>query len=216
MIPLVILEAKLLKITALEGTRWTCRVDASFEDCDGIEFLCPLCFLANHGRVGTHAVICWKPTVPADISPGPGRWGHTGTGLGDLSLVAGSSSVALTGGCAWHGFVQNGYAHTDLSDERVAQVRAMYPREKTCIGHRVPGFDWHTWAPGDYGYWYEGGYWVAITPNDHAANLSGHGVQEHEDGTITVSPSIAVSTSREGKLIQVYHGFLERGVWRDA
>jgi hypothetical protein len=84
------------------------------------------------------------------------------------------------------------------------------------IGRRVPGFDWHLWPPGSYGYWFEGGHWVAITPNDHAANLGSHQVVEHEDGTITVSPSIAVSTSRQGVPVQVYHGFLEGGVWRDA
>jgi hypothetical protein len=41
-------------------------------------------------------------------------------------------------------------------------------------------------------------------------------VVEHEDGTITVSPSILVSTSRDGKPLEVWHGFLERGVWRVA
>jgi hypothetical protein len=84
------------------------------------------------------------------------------------------------------------------------------------IGRRVAGFDWHLWGPGDYGYWIEGGHWVAITPNGHAANLGSHEVQEHDDGTITVSPSIAVRTSRDGKPVEVFHGFLEAGVWRDA
>ena len=84
------------------------------------------------------------------------------------------------------------------------------------IGRRVPGFDWHLWNPGDYGFWFDGGHWVAITPNDHGANLGSHKVVEHDDGTITVSPSIAVSTSRQGKPLQVYHGFLECGVWREA
>jgi hypothetical protein len=34
---------------------------------------------------------------------------------------------------------------------------------------------------------------------------------EHEDGTITVSPSILVSNPQQGEL---FHGHLERGVWR--
>jgi hypothetical protein len=102
------LEPQFLKITHLEGDRWTCRMDASFEDCDGLEFLCPKCWAANNGPIGTHRVICWKPTVPATISPGPGRWAHTGSGFGDISLVAGSSSVQLIGGCNWHGYVQGG------------------------------------------------------------------------------------------------------------
>jgi hypothetical protein len=46
--------------------------------------------------------------VPADADPGPGRWEFQGTGLGALTLVAGSSSIQLLGGCNWHGFVRNG------------------------------------------------------------------------------------------------------------
>lgn len=69
--------------------------------------------------------------------------------------------------------------------------------------------------PGEYGR-LEDGTWYAETPNGHGANLGRHKVTEHEDGTITVSPSILVSTRIRGKDIQVYHGWLERGVWRDA
>ena len=124
-IPLTDLEARFLKITALDGDRWSARSDATIADCDGVEFLCPLCWLVNMGPYGTHAVICWKPTVRAGITPGPGRWEHQGTGLTDLSLVARSSSIALSGGCAWHGYVQAGHAHTDLTPERVKALRAV-------------------------------------------------------------------------------------------
>jgi hypothetical protein len=55
--------------------------------------------------------------------------------------------------------------------------------------------------------------WMARTPNGHLSNLAAHDVTEHEDGTISVSPSILVSNPQEGEL---YHGFLERGVWREA
>jgi len=51
------------------------------------------------------------------------------------------------------------------------------------------------------------------TPNGHLGDLGNHDVTEHEDGTITVSPSILVSNPQEGEL---YHGFLEHGVWREA
>jgi hypothetical protein len=44
------------------------------------------------------------------------------------------------------------------------------------------------------------------------ANLSRHDVVEHEDGTITVSPSILV-TQGEGRQ---WHGYLERGIWREC
>lgn len=84
------------------------RRDATFQDCDGIFFLCPLCFKANNGPVGTHGVICWKPHVPQTRSPTPGRWSIEGTGFHDLSLVAGSSSVLLMGGCNAHFFIKNG------------------------------------------------------------------------------------------------------------
>jgi len=80
-------------------------------EADGIEFLCPKCFAANNGPIGTHAVICWfEGKVPDDLRPNPGRWNPTGTGYHDLSFVPGakSNSVLLLGGCAWHGFLQNG------------------------------------------------------------------------------------------------------------
>jgi len=81
---------------------------------DGVWFLCPKCFAANGGPVGTHGVICWfVGKVADDVDPKPGRWTPTGTGLQDLTFVpsAGrSQSVLLTGGCLWHGYVANGEA----------------------------------------------------------------------------------------------------------
>jgi hypothetical protein len=41
--------------------------------------------------------------------------------------------------------------------------------------------------------------------------LSGHQVVEHEDGTITVSPSILT-----GRGERQWHGYLEHGVWRQV
>jgi hypothetical protein len=55
-------------------------------------------------------------------------------------------------------------------------------------------------------------FWRCVTPNGHAGNLSAHDVVEHDDGSITVSPSILVS-DHTGEL---WHGYLERGVWRSA
>lgn len=78
------------------------------EEAQGIIFLCPKCFLENKGSKGTHSVICWNPTVPQDRNPKPGRWNLVGTGYDDLSLVNGSSSVALNGGCNAHFYVKNG------------------------------------------------------------------------------------------------------------
>lgn len=56
------------------------------------------------------------------------------------------------------------------------------------------------------------GIWHAATPAKHfVANLASHKVTEHEDGTISVEPSILV-TNHHGS----WHGFLERGVWREC
>lgn len=84
------------------------------EEAQGIWFLCPKCFEANHGRAGTHGVICWSRSrgVPDYAEPRPGRWRLDGTGLEDLTLNAeepnGARSVQLQGGCRWHGFVNAG------------------------------------------------------------------------------------------------------------
>lgn len=63
--------------------------------------------------------------------------------------------------------------------------------------------------PGDY--WKnEWGWWYANTPNSLLGNLKGHEVTEHEDGTISVSPSILVNDGRPN----AWHGYLEHGTWR--
>lgn len=67
-------------------------------------------------------------------------------------------------------------------------------------------------GPGDY-YFDPRIGWCAVTPNgtdSGYANLSRHEVVEHEDRTITVSPSIQVFAGAR----EEWHGYLERGVWR--
>lgn len=88
------------------------RTDVSMADADGVVFLCPKCFAANGGPVGTHHVLCWfVGRVPDGESPGPGRWVPSGTGIDDLTFVGpNAASVQLTEGCRWHGFVRNGEA----------------------------------------------------------------------------------------------------------
>ena len=54
-----------------------------------------------------------------------------------------------------------------------------------------------------------GDSWHGMTPTGMLANLAKHDVVEHEDGTITVSPSILVGNKSES-----WHGYLDRGVWR--
>lgn len=99
------LQPRFLKRESADNFR--CR-DVSMTDADGIWFLCPKCFKNKGGPVGTHSIICWEPSVPQDTTPTGGRWTIEGTGFDDLTLVAGSSSVLLKGGCNAHFFVRNG------------------------------------------------------------------------------------------------------------
>lgn len=68
-------------------------------------------------------------------------------------------------------------------------------------------------TPGSYGK--HNDVWYCSTPNGLAGNLSKHTVIEHEDGTITVSPSILVTSGRDGRA-PTWHGFLQRGVWSEC
>jgi len=76
-------------------------------------------------------------------------------------------------------------------------------------GHRAYAPDDNFLAkPG--GYWkHQSGTWYARTPSGELANLARHQVTEHEDGTISVSPSILISSHDTS-----WHGFLEHGNWR--
>ena len=58
--------------------------------------------------------------------------------------------------------------------------------------------------------------WFCTTPNGLFGNISKHTVTEHEDCTITVSPSILVSSGSDPLSAPSWHGFLERGVWREC
>lgn len=70
---------------------------------------------------------------------------------------------------------------------------------------------------GEYGK--HDGLWYCVPPGKDWFHFTGclgdgashHKVIEHEDGTITVNPSILI-TSHVG----TWHGFLEKGVWREV
>lgn len=66
--------------------------------------------------------------------------------------------------------------------------------------HAAPAF-----APGDYCRDPWGTWWIR-PPDGNLGSLRDHRVTEHDDGTISVHPSIV----QEG----VWHGYIERGVWR--
>lgn len=86
----------------------------TFEQAQGVMFLCPRCFLANNGAVGTHSILCWfrERGVPDDLDPKPGRWTPTGTGIDDLTFVPGvppkMTSIKLDSGCCAHFFIERG------------------------------------------------------------------------------------------------------------
>jgi hypothetical protein len=85
----------------------------------------------------------------------------------------------------------------------------------------------HSMQPGDYskhpyqrdGLWWPGKpFYYACTPNGYACNLQNHTIEEHEDGTITASPSILVGAAYDGGQITAtfWHGYLIKGVWREC
>ena len=75
------------------------------------------------------------------------------------------------------------------------------------VADETPPFEYR---PEDYGLFR--GLWYCCCPDGSHGNLSAHEVTEHEDGTITVSPSILVFNGYE----EAYHGWLEAGEWRAA
>jgi hypothetical protein len=64
------------------------------------------------------------------------------------------------------------------------------------------------WHPKDDG-------WLVYFPKCGIGALQLHKVEEHDDGTISVTPSILTKGHDEGKETTV-HGYLTHGVWRDC
>jgi len=56
------------------------------------------------------------------------------------------------------------------------------------------------------------GYYMIYFPEGHLGQLQKHKIIEHEDNTITVSPSILLRTPP----IKERHGFLKHGIWQDC
>lgn len=69
--------------------------------------------------------------------------------------------------------------------------------------------------PGMYGKDEHYGVWFARPPHGSVGSLRNHEITEHEDGTITVSPSILITTHDKNEQT-VWHGYLEHGVWREV
>ena len=87
--------------------------------------------------------------------------------------------------------------------------RRVMPNDKGGLPELQPGdYGRATWAdakyPGNPVTW-----WVVMAPNGDSCSLNPaiHTVVEHEDGTITVSPSIQILTGYH------WHGYLHAGKW---
>jgi hypothetical protein len=61
-----------------------------------------------------------------------------------------------------------------------------------------------------------GWQWEIVDPTGTIGRLQDHTIEEHEDGTITVAPSIARDPSSGLMHGEGWHGWLERGVWREC
>lgn len=65
--------------------------------------------------------------------------------------------------------------------------------------------------PGDYGKDVAGRWWARVPDDQYdMASLDAYEVTEHDDGTISVSPSIMAHHG-----FAHWHGYLEHGVWRE-
>jgi len=59
------------------------------------------------------------------------------------------------------------------------------------------------------------GAWMLYIPGCGAGTLRNHTVEEHKDGTITVTPSILMTGHNRGTVTQK-HGYLTKGIWKDC
>lgn len=86
------------------------------------------------------------------------------------------------------------------------------------IGQRLAdGYD-ETQPIPNGAYWIDWqGRWSVKTPNGRIGALDDHTVEQHSDGTITVSPSILVEERPlADRTLPGFHGYLEHGVWRSC
>lgn len=65
---------------------------------------------------------------------------------------------------------------------------------------------------GEYGKGTDG-IWYCRPPGNHMGSLANHEILEHDDGTITVSPSILIY---DNGLRRQWHGHLIKGEWQEC
>jgi hypothetical protein len=83
----------------------------------------------------------------------------------------------------------------------------------TLQGRRVRGDQLDLREPGDYQLLLDR-LWCLLPSGEHARIDERWGIEEHDDGTI----SIVAAPGQSSYSIQTpkWHGFLERGVWREV
>lgn len=81
-------------------------------------------------------------------------------------------------------------------------------------GRRIAG-EVHAYELTNLEYGRRGPNWYGVTPNGLLCTLTKHTVIEHEDGTISVSPSIAAEGGTIDGRSAYWHGFLTRGAWSE-
>lgn len=91
---------------------------------------------------------------------------------------------------------------------------AVTPGKRRDFNSEIEGYPLE---PGEYGK-NEDGLWFCCTPvhGSWSGGLQKHQVTEHDDGTITVSPSIWYNPNQSNPTRPQWHGFLERGIWREV
>jgi hypothetical protein len=84
------------------------------------------------------------------------------------------------------------------------------------IAKRVSGYHEIDWK--QYCYYKVDNIWYLYLPGCGLGNLAKHDVVEHEDGTISVTPSILVTGHDKNNNYKkvVKHGHLTRGIWEDS
>lgn len=99
------LDAQFLKIGADNSLIYVYNI----EDAQGIVFLCPKCYLANNGAIGTHSIICWfmGRGVPEELNRESRRWVLEGSSYDNITF--GDAGI-FSECCKWHGHVENGIA----------------------------------------------------------------------------------------------------------
>ena len=80
------------------------------------------------------------------------------------------------------------------------------------MARRISGFE--NLDEAEACYWKADGVWLLYLPGCGIGKLSAHTVTEHEDGTITATPSILMTGHKDGTPAQK-HGYLTRGEWSD-